>query len=235
VQSVAVRLISDREEEIEKIIPEEFWSLTANLQGEGKSPVFPAKLVKEGRSNIKIKNKEQMDGIVAKLKNAAYQVASVVRKEKLRSPAPPFVTSSLQQEAYRKLNFTAKKTMMVAQQLYEGISLSNKAGTTGLITYIRTDSPRNAAEAQQQAAELIKEKYGRDYLPASPRHYATRGKAQNAHEAIRPTDVSRLPDEIKEHLTNDQYKLYRLIWSLFVASQMASAVMDTVTADIKAA
>ncbi len=232
VQSVAVRLICDREEEIQAFIPEEYWSLTAKFVKSGKSP-FEAKLHKLNNKKIEIPTQEVMDRILADLKGAAYHVASVNRKEKLRNPAPPFTTSSLQQEASRKLNFTSRKTMVVAQQLYEGLDLG-KEGPAGLVTYIRTDSTRVSETAAEEAKKFILERFGPAYVPKQARQTVSKGKVQDAHEAIRPTFIERDPDSIKEFLTNDQYKLYKLIWSRFLASQMASAIMDITSLDIAA-
>ncbi|MBS3976504.1 MAG: type I DNA topoisomerase [Syntrophomonadaceae bacterium] len=234
VQSVAVKLIADREEEISRFEPEEYWSLTAGLKQGKKGPLFHAKLVKEGEQGISITNKEAMDRILHLLRDKTFSVAAVKTREKHKNPAAPFITSSLQQEAYRKLNFTARKTMMVAQQLYEGIDLGKKEGITGLITYIRTDSTRISNQAQDEAFKYISEKYGKEYLPPKPRQFTGKKQAQDAHEAIRPSYVLLTPDEVKGKLTPDQYKLYRLIWSRFVASQMAAAVLDITTAEIKA-
>lgn len=231
VQSVAVRLIVDREEEIKAFIPEEYWSLTAKFSKTAKS-TFEAKLYKYKNKKITIPNQEAMDKILADLKGVSYVVASVTRKEKLRNPAPPFTTSSLQQEASRKLNFTARKTMAVAQQLYEGLELG-KEGPVGLVTYIRTDSTRVSETAVEEAKKFILERFGPAYVPKESRQTVAKGKVQDAHEAIRPTSVERDPETIKEFLTNDQYKLYKLIWSRFLASQMAAAVMDTTSMDIE--
>ncbi len=232
VQSVAVRLICDREEEINSFIPEEYWSLTANLAKEGQNP-FEAKLHRIGGNKAEVPNQEKMDSIMADLKGASYRVGKITRREKNRQPSPPFITSSLQQEAYRKLNFTARKTMMVAQQLYEGIELG-KEGPSGLVTYIRTDSVRVSEIAITEVRDYIEGKFGKRYVPGTPRRLTAKGKAQDAHEAIRPTSVSREPDAIKGFLTSDQYKLYKLIWSRFVASQMSPAVIDTTSVDILA-
>ncbi|MEW6661228.1 MAG: type I DNA topoisomerase [Bacillota bacterium] len=234
VQSVAVKLIADREEEISRFEPEEYWSLTADLKQGKKGSLFQAKLVKEGEQGISITSKEAMDRVLNLLRDKSFVVAGIKNREKYKNPAAPFITSSLQQEAYRKLNFTARRTMMVAQQLYEGIDLGKKEGITGLITYIRTDSTRISTQAQEEAFKYITEKYGKNYLPPKPRQYGGKKQAQDAHEAIRPSYVLLTPDEVKGKLTPDQYKLYRLIWSRFVASQMASAVLDTTTVEIKA-
>lgn len=232
VQSVAVRLICDREEEIQAFIPEEYWTLTAKFVKAGKSP-FEAKLNKYQNKKIEIANKESMERILADLQGASYQVTNITRKEKLRNPAAPFTTSSLQQEASRKLNFTSRKTMVVAQQLYEGIELG-KQGPMGLVTYIRTDSTRVSETAVEEARGFILERFGPAYLPKEPRQTVAKGKVQDAHEAIRPTSVSLEPESVKQYLTNDQYKLYKLIWARFVASQMASAIIDTTSIDIAA-
>ena len=232
VQSVAVRLICDREEEIQAFIQEEYWSLTAKFTKTGKSP-FEAKLNKYKDKKIEITNKEAMDQILADLQGASYNVTSVTRKEKQRNPAAPFTTSSLQQEASRKLNFTSRKTMVVAQQLYEGIELG-KQGPMGLVTYIRTDSTRVSETAVAEAKDFILERFGPAYIPNQPRQTVAKGKVQDAHEAIRPTAVSLDPESVKQYLTNDQFKLYKLIWARFVASQMASAVIDTTSMDIAA-
>ncbi|GBF32650.1 DNA topoisomerase I [Desulfocucumis palustris] len=232
VQSVAVRLICDREEEIDAFVPEEYWTLTARLTKKGQNP-FEAKLHRIGKNKAEVPSQEKMDGIIADLKGASYRVDKITRREKNRQPSPPFITSSLQQEAYRKLNFTARKTMMVAQQLYEGIELG-KEGPAGLVTYIRTDSVRVSETAIAEVRDYIGGKFGNSYLPATPRRLTARKKAQDAHEAIRPTAVSREPEAIKGFLTAEQYKLYKLIWSRFVASQMSPAVIDTTSVDILA-
>lgn len=232
VQSVAVRLICDREEEIQNFVPEEYWSLIGKFVKENKSP-FEAKLHKVDGKKAEIPSEDRMREILKELEGASYQVAKISRREKSRQPAPPFITSTLQQEAYRKLNFTARKTMMVAQQLYEGLDLG-KEGHSGLVTYIRTDSTRVSTSAQEEARDYISAKFGADYVPKTPRQIQAKGRSQDAHEAIRPTSVMREPDVIKGFLSNDQYKLYKLIWSRFVASQMAAAIIDTTSVDIAA-
>lgn len=233
VQSVAVRIIVDREEEIKNFIPEEYWSLTAMLSTK-ESDVFEAKLIKYSNKKVEIKTQGEMDAILNELKDASFFVENVVYKEKKRYPADPFTTSSLQQEAYRKLGFTSKKTMMIAQQLYEGLNIGKK-GTTGLVTYIRTDSKRISESAKQEAQNLIQEEFGKKYLSNAKKTVKKKSsKVQDAHEAIRPTDVYLDPDEIKQYLSRDQYKLYKLIWSRFIASQMAPAVIGTNSLDIKA-
>ncbi|MBM7867096.1 type I DNA topoisomerase [Heliomicrobium gestii] len=231
VQSVAVRLIGDREEEINDFVPEEYWSLTAELKGDKGN--LQARLVRQDENKLEINNGERMDQVLGELSGQDFVVSEVKRKEKRRNPAPPFTTSSLQQEAYRKLGFTARKTMMIAQQLYEGLDLG-KEGTVGLVTYIRTDSVRVSDGAVEEVREHIQNRFGADYQPAEPRVYENKGKIQNAHEAIRPTSVAREPETLKAVVTNDQFKLYKLIYERFVASQMSSAVMDTTTIEIKA-
>lgn len=232
VQSVAVRLICDREEEIQSFEPDEYWTLTAHFLKKGYSP-FEGKLAKYKDKKIDINNQGKMQEILDSLKGSRYIVAKVTRKEKTRKPSPPFITSTMQQEAYRKLNFTARKTMMVAQQLYEGMDLG-KEGTSGLVTYIRTDSTRVSDTAKEEAKSYIQERFGAQYVNKGADRAAAKGKVQDAHEAIRPTSMNREPDQIKEFLTNDQYKLYKLIWSRFLASQMSAAVYDTTSVDVNA-
>ncbi len=232
VQSVALRLICEREEEIKAFVPEEFWSLTALLEGK-LPPQFEAKLVKKDEEKLKVKNNEEVQQILAELKGKNYVVAKVEKKERRRNPVPPFTTSKLQQEAGRKLGFTAKRTMGVAQSLYEGIDVGEE-GAVGLITYMRTDSTRVGKEAQDEARDFIADKFGKDFLPEKPPVYANAKSAQEAHEAIRPTSVLREPDAVRQYLENDQYKLYKLIWNRFVASQMNPAVIDQTSVDIKA-
>ncbi|MDK2821954.1 MAG: topoisomerase [Clostridia bacterium] len=233
VQSVAVRLIVEREQEIEAFQPEEYWSLTGYLiSEEGKT--FSAKLLKKADKEIAIKNEEEMAAILAELKDATYAVSEVKKRERRKNPAAPFTTSTLQQEAFRKLNFTSRRTMRVAQQLYEGIDLGGNEGSVGLITYIRTDSTRIASVAQEEASNFIKERFGDDYLPKTQRQFKSRKEVQDAHEAIRPTSVWREPITLKSVLTRDQYRLYNLIWERFVASQMQAAIMDTLSVDISA-
>ncbi len=233
VQSVAARLICDREEEIENFEQEEYWSITASLQKKKSGPAFEAKFFGKQDEKIELRNKDQVDEILSRLDGREYIVSKVKNGEKKKAPPPPFTTSTMQQEASRKLGFPTKKTMIVAQQLYEGIAVKGH-GTAGLVTYIRTDSVRISAEAQQEARRYIGDKFGAKYLPEEIRNYKNRSASQDAHEAIRPTYVDMEPDAIKESLTNDQYKLYKLIWSRFLSSQMSSAVYDTVAADITA-
>lgn len=233
VQSVAVKIIMDRENEISAFIPEEYWSITAKLKI--NETAFEAKFHKLNGEKLELHREEEVNKILASIKGAAFEVAKVKEKERLRNPAAPFTTSSLQQEAARKLNFRTAKTMSVAQQLYEGVDLG-KEGTVGLITYMRTDSTRIAESAQTEAKEYIIGKYGDAYIPESPRQYSKKAaNAQDAHEAIRPTSALRDPESIKAFTSRDQYRLYKLVWERFMASQMASAVLDTLTVDIQAA
>jgi DNA topoisomerase-1 len=239
VQSVAVRLVVDREREIEDFKPQEYWTIEADLRKQqGDSRTFRAVMVERGGKKLgkfDIANKAAADTIVADLDGAAFQIQKITRKDKKRTPAPPFTTSTLQQEASRKLGFGAKKTMMVAQQLYEGVDVGGGEGTVGLITYMRTDSLSVSKQAQDEARALIAKKYGADYVPAKPNAYKTRAKgAQEAHEAIRPTSVQREPAALRTALSRDQYRLYDLIWKRFLASQMAAAVFDSTSVDIAA-
>lgn len=231
VQSVAVRMICDREREIQEFVPVEYWSIEGDFLSSHQEP-FKAKLHSKAGQKLEIGKAEIAEEIVRVLKTAAYRIETVKKKERLRYPAAPFTTSSLQQEAARKLGFGARKTMMIAQQLYEGIELGPE-GSDGLITYMRTDSVRIAQEAQAAAREVIAEKFGTAYLPKTTPVYKTKTTAaQEAHEAIRPTRVDRHPSEIKAFLSRDQYRLYQLIWSRFIASQMTPAVINVVTVDI---
>ncbi len=242
VQSVALKLIVDREKEIEAFIPVEYWNLGAHLAKDAKEKPFEAALysvkglrVEKEKSDKKevflINNEKSAKEIEKILKQAKYKVASVEKKEKKRNPVPPFITSTLQQEASRHHGFSASRTMMIAQSLYEGVDLGD-SGVEGLITYMRTDSTRIAPEAQREGKTYIQLTYGDEYLPPSPPNYATKKNAQDAHEAIRPTDFECPPDKIKQYLTPDQFKLYSLIWKRFIASQMVPAIYDTVTYDI---
>jgi DNA topoisomerase-1 len=237
VQSVAVRLIVDRERDIENFRPEEYWSLHARLEASGRpdrpGAEFVATLREIDGEKPFLPDEATTQAIVQALDGAHWAVRSVSRGERRRFPAPPFITSTLQQEAARKLGFTARKTMSVAQQLYEGVELGS-AGQVGLITYMRTDSVRVAREAQHDVRRLIAKRYGTSYVPEAPPVYKSRGSAQEAHEAVRPSDVRREPKSVARHLTKDQQALYRLIWERFVASQMTPAVYDTVSADIVA-
>ncbi|MDD9270274.1 type I DNA topoisomerase [Paenibacillus sp. GCM10023248] len=232
VQSVAVKLIQDRENEIKAFEPEEYWSITVQLNA-GKA-VFEAKYHSINGEKKELSSREDVDQVLAAMGTGLFKVKEVKEKERGRNPSPPFITSSMQQEAARKLNFRASKTMSVAQQLYEGIDLG-KEGTVGLITYMRTDSTRISPVAQEEAKEYILAKFGETYYPETPRTYTKKNaNAQDAHEGIRPTSVLREPEQVKEHLSRDQYRLYKLVWERFVASQMASAILDTMTIDLTA-
>ncbi|KAB7683396.1 type I DNA topoisomerase [Bacillus sp. AS_5] len=227
VQSVAVRLIIEREREIQNFEPEEFWTIKTEFV-KGKD-TFEASFYGVDGEKVQLTNEMQVNEIIEQMKDNAFSVENVTRKERKRNPALPFTTSSLQQEAARKLNMRAKKTMMLAQQLYEGIDLG-KQGTVGLITYMRTDSTRISETAQTEARTYITEAYGTEYIGTEKKKETKKSNAQDAHEAIRPTSVMRKPEELKSFLGRDQLRLYKLIWERFVASQMASAIMDTVTA-----
>jgi len=229
VQSVAVKLIVDREEEIEKFIPEEYWNIFVELLKNKEN--FKAKLVGKNGKKLELKSKEEVDEVLKTIEKAEYIVKEIKKAERKRTPAPPFTTSTMQQEASRKLGFTLKKTMSVAQGLYEGVNVAGK-GTVGLITYMRTDSTRISDVARAAAKEQIENVYGKAYY--ENRYYKTKDEAQDAHEAIRPTYIDLTPAVVKESLTNDQYKLYNLIYNRFLASQMSQAVYDTVTVEIDA-
>lgn len=233
VQTVALRLIVEREREIEKFNSEEYWSVDAKLLAGTKS--FKAALYgfADGKKIDVIPNAEEADKIVSELSGAEYIVSALKKGTRKKQPAPPFITSTLQQEASRKLGFTGQRTMRIAQQLYEGVDVPG-AGTTGLITYMRTDSLRISEEARAAAYKYITGRYGKEYLPEKPRYFKTKSGAQDAHEAIRPTSVSFTPESVKEALTAEQYKLYKLIWERFIASLMEVCVQNTVNADITA-
>ncbi len=233
VQSVAVRLICDREDEIRKFQPKEYWSLTAELQKGAAKTAFPSELARWKGKKPDIGSQAESDAIVAALSGVDYVVSKVTTKEQKRQPSAPFITSTLQQEASRRYGFTVKRTMTLAQQLYEGIELGSE-GPVGLITYMRTDSVRIADEAWEEASQYIAERYGKQYLPPSRRQYASKKGAQEAHEAIRPTAIARTPESVKSHLTPDQFKLYRVIWERFAASQMANATLAVTSVDITA-
>ncbi|MDW8104816.1 MAG: type I DNA topoisomerase [Armatimonadota bacterium] len=233
VQSVAVRLVVEREREIEAFVPEEYWTITARLTPDTEANAFDATLRLCDGEKLELHNEQEANAVVQELQGAQYVVQKIKRSERKRNPSPPFITSTLQQEAARKLGFSAKRTMQIAQQLYEGVELGAQ-GSVGLITYMRTDSTRVAAEAQAQARDYIGKEFGERYLPEKPPQYRSRGGAQDAHEAIRPTVVVRTPESVKPYLSKEQYELYRLIWQRFIASQMASAVLDVVTVDIQA-
>ena len=229
VQSVATAMICDREREIDEFVPEEYWVIGGTFKADDGS-LFNTRFVScDGESELH--NKDEADAVVARMKKAAFTIGAVRLGERRKYPAAPFTTSNLQQEASRKLGFTTLKTMQIAQQLYEGVDIEGE-GTQGLVSYIRTDSTRVSEEAIAAARGMIAETYGEDYVPEEPNHYKSRRSAQDAHEAIRPTDVLRRPDSIKGSLSRDQYKLYKLIYARFVASQMTPAVYDTLSADI---
>jgi DNA topoisomerase I len=230
VQSVALRLIIDREKEIKEFVPEEYWTIDAQfLKG---NETFEAYFYGIEGKKVELRSEEEVKNVLNQLKGNKFKVTSVTKKERKRNPAPPFTTSSLQQEAARKLNFRTKKTMMLAQQLYEGIDLG-KEGTVGLITYMRTDSTRVSEIAQTEAAQYIENVFGKEFLQEEKRKEKKQSNAQDAHEAIRPTSTFRDPLSIKEYLSRDQFRLYKLIWERFVASQMAPAVMDTMSVDLQ--
>ncbi|MCG0274601.1 MAG: type I DNA topoisomerase [Thermosediminibacteraceae bacterium] len=233
VQSAAVRMICDREKEIAEFVPEEYWTIEVELTDRDDGSVFKAKLHSRENEKISLKNREEVEKIVADLQNEVFIVAEVKKGERRRNPSPPFTTSTMQQEAARKLGFTAKKTMMIAQQLYEGLDIEGE-GTVGLVTYIRTDSTRISEQAQKEAKEYILKNFGSEYIGGGASSQKPKKNIQDAHEAIRPTSVFRHPEAIKNSLTVDQYKLYKLIWERFVASQMAPAIYDTVSAEIRA-
>jgi DNA topoisomerase-1 len=232
VQSVALRIICERERAIQAFEPQEYWSITAHLEGSSPPP-FTAKLVKKDKEKIKIDNEKAANKILADLDGQSFIVNKIIKKVTKKNPLPPFTTSKMQQEAIRKLRFTAKKTMMVAQQLYEGIELG-PGEPVGLITYMRTDSTRIAQEAADEALQFVGESYGRDYALEKPRFFKNKNKAQDAHEAIRPTSVFNTPEKIAPYLSKDQLALYKLIWQRFVASQMAQALINQVTVSIQA-
>jgi DNA topoisomerase-1 len=232
VQSVALRIICEREEQIEDFVPKEYWSVTALLETDTKDS-FSAKLEKIEGKSFEIPGQSEAETICTDIKREKFYVAKVSQEKKKRNPYPPYITSTLQQDAARRLSFPARKTMQIAQQLYEGMELGDM-GSVGLITYMRTDSFRVAEVAQKAARDLIGKNYGEDYLPPKPRRYKSRKTAQEAHEAIRPTYVDCRPEEIKKFLTRDQHKLYQLIWNRFVASQMNSAVYNSTTVEIEA-
>src|SRR6266436_10026071 len=230
VQTVALRLIVEREREVLAFTPEEYWSVTANLEGH-EPPPFSARLVKFKGKNVEVRNQAEADHILDVVRKSDFLVDSVVTKEKKRNPVPPFTTSKLQQDAARRLRFTVKKTMMLAQRLYEGIEIGDE-GRIGLITYMRSDSTRISDDAMQMVRAYVSDVYGGPYLPEKPVVYKSKKDAQDAHEAIRPTFVGRTPDDLKAYLSDDEMKLYRLIWTRFIASQMNPAVYDQTTAEI---
>lgn len=232
VQSVALRIICDREKEISDFTAKEYWSIEAKLSNKGETSTFITKLFSKNGKKLEVNTKAESDLIIRELIESEFSVKSIKTTEKTKNPLPPFTTSTMQQDAYRKINFSTKKTMSTAQQLYEGVEVKG-FGTVGLITYMRTDSVRVADEAQNMAAEFIKSTYGSEYLPTSKRVYKGKKSAQDAHEAIRPTHFDITPEMAKGSLSNDQFKLYSLIWNRFISSQMASTVIDSTTVEIK--
>jgi len=233
VQSIALKLIVDREREIDDFIPVEYWTLEADFRQQGSKREYRAFLAKLDGQDPDLHQLAEVEPLLVDIKTPEYRISKLKRGERRRRPAAPFTTSSLQQEASRRLGYTAKRTMVIAQQLYEGIDVGD-GGSTGLITYMRTDSTNVAVPAQQEAREYIQKNHGAEFLPAEAPQYKTKTVgAQEAHEAIRPTSAFREPDAIKQHLSNDQYKLYRLVWQRFIASQMESAVYDTLSIDIE--
>jgi DNA topoisomerase-1 len=232
VQSVALRLIVEREREIDAFVPVEYWSIGAEFKPEGLKQTFLTKLAKIDEKDPQLANESIVKDYLAEMEKADYRVTKVKRGERRRKPSAPFITSTLQQEASRRYSYTARRTMVLAQQLYEGLDVG-EGGSTGLITYMRTDSTNVAEVAQQEARELIEKTYGKEFLPPAPPKYTTRAvSAQEAHEAIRPTSVFRMPDTMKPFLTPDQFKLYQLVWQRFMASQMESAVYDTLSVEV---
>src|SRR5215831_8487010 len=232
VQTVAVRLIVEREREIRAFEKKEYWTVDADLLAK-KPPVLTTRLIKIGDQTPELTNQEQTDALVAQLDGAAYIVKSVATREKKRNPVAPFITSTLQQESSRKLRFSVKRTMMLAQRLYEGIEIG-KEGAVGLITYMRTDSTRVSDDAIRDVRQYIGDVHGKDFLPASPNVYKSKKDAQDAHEAIRPTSMAFTPEVVEKYLKPDEMKVYRLIWNRFVASQMAPAIFDQTTIDVSA-
>ena len=233
VQSVAVKLIVDREREIEAFIPEEYWSIDAKLCEKGESSAFSAKLATKNGEKIEIKTGEEAESIVNELKGVPFVICAIKKSIRKKQPAPPFITSTLQQEASLRLGFQPRRTMRIAQELYEGIDVPGM-GAVGLITYMRTDSLRISEEAKQAAAHYIENTFGKEYLSSTGKAYKTKAGAQDAHEAIRPTMPEIAPEKLKDSLTSEQYKLYKLVWDRVIASQMAAALYDTVSIDINA-
>ena len=232
VQSVATRLVVEREEEIRAFQPQEYWTIEADL-GRVAPNAGSFKAQFHGRDKkMELASEAETDAVIAAVEQGTFSVSKVKRQEKSRTPAPPFTTSTLQQEASRKLNMTPARTMSIAQQLYEGVDISGE-GTVGLITYMRTDSLRLSEEALAAAKGFIETRYGKEYYPPQTRHFKTKGNAQDAHEAIRPSDVNLVPDEIKKDLTAEQYKLYKLIWSRFLSCQMANAVYESLSIEVE--
>src|SRR5277367_5201936 len=233
VQTVALRLIVERELEIRSFVPVEYWSIHAMLDG-GQPPLFEAKLFKHKGADVAVNGQAAAEAIVNAVSKAKWQVTNVTQREKKRNAPPPFTTSKLQQAAYNRLRYTAKRTMGLAQRLYEGVELGEE-GSVALITYMRTDSVHVSSDALQQVRDLIPERFGANYLPEKPNFYKSKKDAQEAHEAVRPTDASRTPEDVRKYLEDDLFKLYQLIWQRFVASQMLPAIFDQTTTDISAA
>ena len=234
VQSVATAMVVDKESEIEAFQSQEYWLLDARLNCGEENAVFTARYYGKGDKKQELHSKEEVDAVVAAVENAPFEVSNVKRGDKQKSPSPPFITSTLQQEASRRLSMTPRRTMSIAQQLYEGVEISGQ-GSVGLITYMRTDSLRLSEEALNAAAGFITNHYGPEYYPGKPRRFKTKAGAQDAHEAIRPTDVNLTPELVRKDLTQEQYRLYRLIWGRFTASQMSNAVYDNVAVEVKSA
>lgn len=233
VQSVALRLVVEREREIEAFVPEEYWTIEAEFLPQGLKDTFIARLVRVNGQEPELPNQAAVEPILQEMEKAAYRISKIKRGERKRSPSAPYTTSTLQQEASRRLGYTAKRTMALAQQLYEGIDLG-EGGSVGLITYMRTDSTNVSEMAQKEARDFITQRYGKNFLPQEAPKYKTRARgAQEAHEAIRPTSVTRQPEAMKEYLNRDQYRLYQLIWQRFVASQMAPAIYDTLSVEVE--
>ena len=231
VQSVAMRMVAEREEEINAFVAEEYWTLDVHLTGEDPSKSFKARFYGKDGKKAELTSEAEVNTVLSAVENGPFLVEKVKRADKQRSPSPPFTTSTMQQEASRKLNMTPRRTMSIAQQLYEGIDITGE-GTVGLITYMRTDSLRLSDEAISAAREFIDHRYGEGYTPKEPRHYKAKAGAQDAHEAIRPSDVRLTPEQIRQDLTPEQYRLYRLIWSRFVACQMSNAIYDSVSVEV---
>ena len=234
VQSVATRMVVDREQEIRDFVPEEYWLLDAVFSRQEKSGSFTARYYGSGGKKCELKTEAETDKVIEAVKDSPFTIKSVKRQDRKRQPSPPFITSTLQQEASRRLSMTPRRTMSVAQQLYEGVDIEGE-GSVGLITYMRTDSLRISAEALAAAKSFIISRYGSEYYPDKTRTFKTKAGAQDAHEAIRPSNVHLTPEDVKKSLTNEQYRLYRLIWSRFISSQMAAAVHDSVTIDVESA
>ncbi|MBZ9608295.1 type I DNA topoisomerase [Clostridium estertheticum] len=231
VQSVTLKIICDRQKEIEKFITKEYWTIECELYKEGDSQKLNVKLASKGKEKVEMNSKEESDNVINELKEKEFIISKIKKSSKARKPLPPFITSTLQQDAYRKLNFATKRTMSIAQQLYEGMEIEGH-GTVGLITYMRTDSTRIAEEAQINAKEFIESKYGEQYYPSTPRIYKSKKNIQDAHEAVRPSYVEITPEIAKKTLKAPQYKLYKLIWNRYVASQMESCLLNTISIDI---